>query len=92
MGGGECYAQSTVAIRFQEQGDAGFSRWHQHAHWGHWMVSGQILKKYESYSLKHHLTENIHAYSKSEVKKIFLPTHFRENHVLKQLRGRIQKF
>ena len=28
----------------------------------------------------------------SEVKKIFLPTHFRENHVLKNLRGRIQKF
>ena len=27
----------------------------------------------------------------SEVKKIYLPTHLRENRVLKNLRGRIQK-
>ena len=32
-----------------------------------------------------------YADSESEVKKIFLPTHFRENQLLKNLRGRIQK-
>ena len=48
--------------------------------------------QYDSYIDIHiSFDAEFYADSESEVKKIFLP-HFRENHVLENLRGRIQKF